>query len=339
MVKNKIQTVRLRNCKYQVAFVNPLTKKRIRKRFNTYEEAKGFEKEVEVLFTKTKMEHLQFLTISELMEMHFELVPNTKVDSRRIAFDSFVEHFGKVQIGSLSPHVLGSWLNDLKLEHDYAEITLAHIKGSLNHFFNFLIGEGIIAKSPLSHIKINRSAPPKNPRVFLTQNEIKDILIKTKEYSSNFLYPYFMALVHTGARRAEIIALQWKDVDLINNVLRIVDAKGGTQRPVKMSPSLRKLIESQPKTSKYVFCNPLGEMIGRSQLHRHIVSFQYAYPHHKKWGLHTFRHSFAYNFLKNGGQMYELMAVLGHKSIGLTIDLYGKLRSEDVENPSPYDFE
>lgn len=148
-----------------------------------------------------------------------------------------------------------------------------------------------------------------------------------------------MALVHTGARRAEIIALEWKDVDLINNVLRIVDAKGGTLRPVKMSPQLRKLIESLPKTSKNVFCNPLEEKIGRSQLHRHIISFQYAYPHHKKWGLHTFRHSFAYNFLKNGGQMYELMAVLGHKSIGLTIDLYGKLRSEDVENPSPYEFE
>ena len=339
MVNNKVQIIRLKNGKLQVAFVNPLTKKRIRKRFNTIEEAKKFEKEVEVLFSKTKLEHLQYLTINELIEMHFEIMPNSKADSRRVAFDSFIENFGNVEIGNLSPHVLSSWLRDLQLKHDYAEITLAHIKGALNHFFNFLIGEGIISKSPLSHFKINRSAPPKRPRVFLTQNEIKDILNKAREYSPNFLYPYFMALVHTGARRAEIIALEWKDVDLINNVLRIVDAKGGTLRPVKMTPQLRKLIESLPKTSKNVFCNPLGERIGRSQLHRHIISFQYAYPHHKKWGLHTFRHSFAYNFLKNGGQMYELMAVLGHKSIGLTIDLYGKLRSEDVENPSPYEFE
>lgn len=53
---------------------------------------------------------------------------------------------------------------------------------------------------------------------------------------------------------------------------------------------------------------------------------------------HSFRHSFAYNFLKSGGQMYELMAVLGHKNIGLTINLYGQLRSEDIEDPSPYSF-
>lgn len=37
--------------------------------------------------------------------------------------------------------------------------------------------------------------------------------------------------------------------------------------------------------------------------------------------------------------MHELMAVLGHKSISLTIDLYGKLRSEDMEDSSPYSFE
>lgn len=339
MGKHKVHIAKLRNGKFQVAFVNPLTAKRIRKRFNSLEESKAFEKEVEVLFSKSKMEHLQLLTIGELMQMHFEMVPTTKVDARKPAFDSFMENFSKVQIGNLSPNVLKSWMHDLKIQHDYAEITVAHIKGNLNHFFNFLIDEGIIGKSPLMFFKVNRSAPPKKPRVFLTKEEIKDILNKAKEYSPSFLYPYFLALVHTGARRAEIIALEWKDVDLSNNLLRIVDVKGGTQRPVKMSPVLRKLIENHPRSSKHVFCNPMGEKIGRSQLHRHIMSFQYAYPHHKKWGLHSFRHSFAYNFLKNGGQMYELMAVLGHKSIALTIDLYGKLRSEDVENPSPYTFD
>ena len=37
--------------------------------------------------------------------------------------------------------------------------------------------------------------------------------------------------------------------------------------------------------------------------------------------------------------MYELMAILGHKSIGITINLYGRLRSEDVEDPSPFKFD
>lgn len=76
---NKVQINVLRNGKYQVTFVNPLTKKRIRKRFDTLDSAKQFEKEVEVLFNKTKLEHLQYLTIDELMQMHFEMVPHIKV--------------------------------------------------------------------------------------------------------------------------------------------------------------------------------------------------------------------------------------------------------------------
>lgn len=35
--------------------------------------------------------------------------------------------------------------------------------------------------------------------------------------------------------------------------------------------------------------------------------------------------------------MYALKAILGHKSIQLTVDLYGNYQASDVEMPSPYD--
>jgi len=34
--------------------------------------------------------------------------------------------------------------------------------------------------------------------------------------------------------------------------------------------------------------------------------------------------------------MYQLQAILGHKSIGVTVDLYGQLKAQDVEDSSPY---
>lgn len=54
--------------------------------------------------------------------------------------------------------------------------------------------------------------------------------------------------------------------------------------------------------------------------------------------MHDLRHSFAYNYLLNGGEMYQLQAILGHKSIKMTVDLYGKLQAQDIKNPSPYKF-
>ncbi len=108
--------------------------------------------------------------------------------------------------------------------------------------------------------------------------------------------------------------------------------------PSECLPPLRKLIENLDRTSNHVLNNPQGEKIGRSQLYRHIQSLNYMFPFGKKIVCHAFRHSFAYNFLKKGGQMYELMAILGHKNIGLTINLYGQLRAEDIDDPSPYKF-
>ena len=60
----------------------------------------------------------------------------------------------------------------------------------------------------------------------------------------------------------------------------------------------------------------------------------------KRWRFHSYRDSFAFNFLKRGGAMYSLQAILGHKTIQLTVDvdLYGHFSAERVRNVSPYDY-
>ena len=69
-----------------------------------------------------------------------------------------------------------------------------------------------------------------------------------------------------------------------------------------------------------------------------MIKFKVYFPiENKDWGSHSLRHSFAYNFLKKGGNMYQLQAILGHRSIDVTVDLYGQLQAQDVENPSPYE--
>lgn len=338
MKPRKISIRPLQNGKYQLSYVHPKTGKRTRKRFDTFAQARDYENHLKSTVFSQNGEQYKELLVSELMKIHFQKCPDTMVDARRIPYDQFMDIFGQYKIKDLTTFELKEWMKNIQMERDYAEITMLHIKGHINHFFNYLIDEGIINYSPLNTIKFNRSAPPKKPRVFMTSDEIKIILDNTKKYSPNYLYPFFMGLVHTGARRSEMVNLTWDRVDMQENTLHIKDAKGGTIRIIKMSPPLRKLIETLPRTCKYVFTNPDGEMIGRSQLTRHIKSVKFAFPFHKDWNCHAFRHSFAYNFLKRGGQMYELMAILGHKSIGLTINLYGKLRSEDVEDPSPFKF-
>lgn len=168
--------------------------------------------------------------------------------------------------------------------------------------------------------------------------EGQTILEDAKEFSPDFLFPYFYGLVHTGARRSELINLKWSQVDFNRRIVMFLETKNGTNRSVKMSDPLYNFLKDKERNSEYVFTNPLNNQICRGQLQRHIVSFKHSYPIGKNWTCHAFRHSFAYNFLKNGGKMYQLQAILGHKSINQTVDHYGKLHAEDVEDPSPYNF-
>jgi site-specific recombinase XerD len=68
-----------------------------------------------------------------------------------------------------------------------------------------------------------------------------------------------------------------------------------------------------------------------------IASLQEKHPEMKKWRYHDLRHSFSYNFLLKGGEMHALKAILGHKSIQLTVDLYGNFKACDVDMVAPYE--
>ena len=253
-------------------------------------------------------------------------------------FVDFYNRFGEIALRDLTILDLKKWFQERKNSNDLSDHTLSAIKGNFSHFFNFLIDVGAIKSNPLLQIKFNRNPPPKTPRVYLTKDEIQEVLENAKEYSPTFLYPYFYVLAHTGARRKEACDLKWSQVDFKRGTITLVETKNGINRTIKMSNNLYKFLESHPKEGQWVLNNPLGEQIGRSQLSRFIMCFKNAYPIGKNWNSHSFRHSFAYNFLLRGGHMYELQAILGHKSIHLTIDLYGQLKSEDIENPSPFDF-
>jgi integrase len=73
----------------------------------------------------------------------------------------------------------------------------------------------------------------------------------------------FLTLVLTGVRRSELQALQWRDVDLIENRLRVVDSKTETgERSIAIPPGLAEALWQHRRTTAYkrdgerVFCDP-----------------------------------------------------------------------------------
>ena len=99
------------------------------------------------------------------------------------------------------------------------------------------------------------------------------------------------------------------------------------------------MLETLPRDHEYVFTNKHGRPVYMNMVSRHQKIFREQNPiNGKNWGLHALRHSFAYNYLKSGKEMYQLSSILGHYNITSTINTYGRIRAQDDEFPSPYEF-
>jgi integrase/recombinase XerD len=275
-----------------------------------------------------------------LIEQHLKENPESKLNERKNVFESFYNEFSKYKINQLNRQELKKWFENIRIENNYSERTLNTIKSQINWLFRPLVDDGLLEESPLGKIKFKRIVPPKRPRVVLAINEVRQILENAETFSPNGLFPYLAAVAHTGARRSEILRLTSDDVDFATNLIHIKKSKNGRERFIRMSPSLASILKSHMEITKSqsLFSNEHGAKLdSNKELARIMNKFKAFFPMEKDWGCHSLRHSFAYNFLMKGGQMYQLQAILGHRSIDVTVDLYGQLQAQDIACPSPYE--
>lgn len=335
----------LKSGKLQVSYISPIDKKRKRISFNSKKEAKEYKLKIEQKFYSQDMSYFLKMPIGKLIQIHLEKCPNSRLTHRTRTFREFYNDFSRHNLTEINTSMLREWFTKIKAKYNYSDKTLLTVKIQLNHFFKFLIEERILPYCPLAPIRFAKRIPPTRPRIYFSKDEVKTIMDNAKEFrvenhDLDYFHPFLYTIANTGARRGEILKLKWRDVDFDLNVLTFRITKLKDDRQVVMSPRLRKLIENLPRNSEYVFSRNGGEKLHCSIVTRHLQLFRQAYPmtDKEKWGYHALRHSFAYNYLKSGGSMYQLQAILGHYNIVSTVNTYGRIKASDDEFPSPYDF-
>lgn len=327
-------------CVFQTKFFSPQTGKRKRKKFPTLKEAKIHKAEVEARFQNKGLSAFSDLRVSQAMKLYIEKFPNNIARSRKNHFKDFIDHFGDHRISEVGTNDLSEWLGKRKTEDNLSEKTMNRVRSQFYGFLEFLVDENYIRINPIKKIRFKRNDNPRRPRVILSIDEVLDLLNNAKTFSPKSLHPYLYTIAHTGARRGEIMRLKRDDVDFKTGLIHFKQTKNGRERFVRMAQSLQKLLLEQLESHKCesVIVDNNGEPLHRSTLAKLINKFKHYFPNDKNWGCHSFRHSFAYNFLKKGGEMYQLQAILGHRGIQTTVDLYGQLQAQDIENPSPYEY-
>ena len=139
--------------------------------------------------------------------------------------------------------------------------------------------------------------------------------------------------LYTGMRRGELFKLRWDHIDFDRGFIRIVGPKGGVDQTIPLNQAARKVLESHPRTSVYVFPGEDGEQrVTIQKALRRIRKAAGLPPTFRP--LHGLRHAFASRLASSGKvDMCTLQKLLTHKSPVMT-QRYAHLRDEALRRAS-----
>lgn len=143
-----------------------------------------------------------------------------------------------------------------------------------------------------------------------------------------------LLLVDTGLRASELCDLTIRDFDLRNKKVRLF-GKGSKERFVPISPTTAEAIwrylnsRGEVPIIAPLFATDTGRRLDRDNL-RHMTVTTGARAGVMNCHPHRFRHTFAINFLRNGGSIYALQDILGHSTLEM-VKRYLQIASTDIE--------
>lgn len=167
--------------------------------------------------------------------------------------------------------------------------------------------------------------------VFSPADVKKLVAHKPRGFCPTRLHVLVLTLLDIGCRIGEALELRWVDVNFDDLLLKL-HGKGAKDRMVPFSFELRRHLFrwQQRNRCDLVFCTPRGQRISHRNTLRDVKLLC------KELGiqapartLHSFRHTFASNYLRRGGSVFHLQKCLGHSTLEMS-RRYANLLTEDL---------
>ena len=206
--------------------------------------------------------------------------------------------------------------------------TVASYWSKLNSFFGWLERHNHIAANPFRQMKY--PTPNYDDKQFLKRGEIEKIFTAIYIHHGNNLLilkrniALFNILLFCGLRKAELLSLQIRDLDIDRKLLTIRSetSKSGTIRRIPLTSQvitvLKDYLAQRKKyTTQYLFVSRIQDREFSVDGLNHLV-VKLNRVSNVRFHLHQFRHTFAINFLKQSNNVFKLKELLGHKDISMT---------------------
>jgi integrase len=183
----------------------------------------------------------------------------------------------------------------------------------------------------------------------LEPQEIEAILESAKTYYPA-LYPVVCALLFTGARRGEVLALRWQDIDLPEKKVHVnwslwkdqlvAPKTKYSRRAIPIGPQLAGILRvlwaeqklrkgAIPGAEDFVFADRQGRPLNGDNV-SHAWGRILKKAKVRKVRLHDTRHTYASMAVAANVNPKVLQRILGHSSTKMTMDLYSHAQEKDI---------
>jgi integrase len=232
--------------------------------------------------------------------------------------------------------------------------TVRNIAGVVSSAFSRAIKWGLASRNPVTD---SEPPVPKKHRGFALTPEQQDLLVRSA--TGLWCLPMFLEMAAaTGARRGEVLALLWSDIEDGRAVIarsltqtkqklefkgtknerpRVVSIPKGTLSALeshrKRQDEFRRQFGSDYRTDlDLIFANPDGSPLKPDSISSAVSLLSRRLKLPKGASLHTLRHSHTSHLLADGVDIATVSERLGHSSVRVTAEIYSHaLRGRDDE--------
>ena len=242
-----------------------------------------------------------------------------------ISFQQFcVSEFNQNELITVNYAQIRSWIVSL-VDKGVSNRTINRKISSIKTFYKFLQKTKQIEVSPL--LKHQPLKVAKKVQVPFSEKELKQVLeiLNDNETFEGVRDKLITELLYsTGMRRAELINIEIKDVDFVNETVKVL-GKRNKERYIPLLKSVQKTIKKYLElrgelntNSSYLLLTKKGKKIYDTLVYRVINNYFSTVSSKVKKSPHVIRHSFATHLLNEGADLNSVKELLGHSSLAST---------------------
>lgn len=339
--------------KYQVTFDHgTINGKRHKptKTFNTLEEAEKALTEFKYNKQRNFTVNVNKMTVSEFMNYWMEnyvkhkCEETTRYGYNNIIHKHIIPYFGELELQKLQPLHVQQYYNHLIDEKGLSANTVHKHHACIRKSLDFGLKQQLVYRNVADAVEL-----PKKERFegkSYNKEQLSELLRNVR--NTNLEVPIYLASL-LGLRREEIVGLRWKNVDLKQRIISIVEVRttagkkvivkgpktDESRRTLHITDELldvllrhkakqehfKSLLKSEYVDSGYIYTKDNGKCYRVNSVTEQFSRFlkKHQLP---KIRLHDLRHSFASILYSEGVDLKSISEALGHSDLATTNKIY-----------------